>query len=138
MKTGLLWVALGSGIGGAGRVFVGAVVSAGLGEAFPYGTLSVNLLGCFVIGWLAARMEASDDFEHSLRKRQFLLSGICGGFTTFSFFALTTQQLLQQGNLLQALLYASATLLGTLVAVALGYGLGQKKCAEGRGIRKTG
>ncbi len=78
-----LWIALGSALGGCARYAMGTAVSQWLGPGFPYGTLGVNVLGCFLIGVFAATLEA-------LPWRQFLIIGFCGGFTTFSSFSLET------------------------------------------------
>ena len=93
-----LWVALGSAIGGAGRYWLATVVGAQLGGVFPWGTLAVNILGSFVIGLVAVLTEPSGRLPMSIDARQFIMIGICGGFTTFSAFSLQTLVLVRAGE----------------------------------------
>jgi CrcB protein len=86
---------------------------------FPLGTLLVNVLGSFLIGVVLARLGA----EHSMRA--FIVSGVLGGFTTFSAFSWDTFQLLQRGHYGEALLYVGASVLCSLAAVAIGFSVGR-------------
>ncbi len=85
---------------------------------FPYGTLAVNLLGCFVIGFLAQLAEIRGAFtsEASL----FVFVGILGGFTTFSSFASASVNLVREGDLLNALANVRANVILGLILVWLG------------------
>lgn len=90
--------------------------------AFPYGTLAVNVVGCFLIGMLAARTNAlSND------ARLLLMTGVLGGFTTFSAFGLETVNLLRKGAWVMASGYVAASVIGGMLAVMLGlYVMGQR------------
>jgi fluoride exporter len=109
-----LWVALGSAIGGCARFAIGTGVAHWLGIAFPWGTLSINVIGCFAIGILASNIE-------SAAWRQFLMVGFCGGFTTFSSFSLETLNLLKAGQPVHAAAYVIASVLLCMVAVWAGH-----------------
>ena len=113
-----LWVALGGATGAVLRFKVGALVGRNLGVAFPYGTLSVNLLGSFVIGllWVIFNQQA---WANPALKQLFIV-GVLGGFTTFSSFSLDSILLLQQERYMAAFSYVSVSLLGCLAATALG------------------
>jgi len=128
-----LWVALGSGIGGVGRALVEAVVQQRCGDSFPFGVLSVNIAGSLAIGLIATITAVDGRVLMSPAARQFFLAGICGGFTTFSFFSLQMMQLLESGDYLCAGLYSAGTLLLSMAAVALGHGVGQKINCSFRG-----
>jgi fluoride exporter len=110
-------VGVGSFIGGALRYLIAQMVQSKFLSAFPYGTLTVNIVGCFVIGLVfgfSAKMNLSPEW------RLFLATGICGGFTTFSAFSLETMQLLRDGQIFYGLLYVAASILLGLIAVYLG------------------
>lgn len=98
--------------------FIGALLRHGMSTlvnrywhlpSIPLGTLAVNLLGCLLIGLLAALADTTQLFNQ--QTRLFLLVGLLGGFTTFSAFALESLQLLQDGSLLALSVYVSAHLL---------------------------
>lgn len=107
--------------GGAGSVMRHyAVVAAKglLGEGFPYGTLFVNVAGCFVIGLLVESFALKLNAPPAVQA--LLVTGFLGGFTTFSAFSLDFFKLVQQGELLSAAIYAAASLFVCLFAVFLG------------------
>lgn len=120
-----LWVALGSAFGGAARYWLSGAVAARWGEAFPMGTLAVNVLGSAVIGAIAASIEPEGRLWLSPAARDFVMLGVLGGFTTFSSFSLQTLNLARDGEWL----WAGANIVGSvvlcLVAVWLGYAAGQ-------------
>lgn len=87
------------------------------GPSFPYGTLAVNVIGSFLIGLLWAVFSKGADEQ----KRLLLITGFCGGFTTFSAFSLEGFQLLQQSKILVFFLYTFATLGLGLAATYLGF-----------------
>lgn len=91
------------------------------GPAFPYGTLAVNVLGSFFIGWLWAVFASEADES----KRLLLITGFCGGFTTFSAFSLEGLQLLQQSKFTTFFLYTFATIILGLIATYTGFKLMQ-------------
>lgn len=116
------WVAVGSAIGGVGRYWCGVLIANRFGEAFPWGTLFVNVTGSFAIGIVAA---IGTGFERPWfpdhHVRAFIVVGICGGYTTFSAFSLQTLTLLQEGAWAHALGNVVLSVVLCLVAVWLGY-----------------
>jgi CrcB protein len=118
------WVGLGSGLGGMARYATYGLVARLWGATFPWGTLAVNVTGSFVIGWLAAITAPEGRFLAPVAARQFLMAGVCGGFTTFSTFSLETLRLLNGGELAKALANIGASLLLCLAGVWSGYALG--------------
>ena len=118
MKAYLL-VFLGAGIGGALRHGVNVGCARMCGTAFPWGTLTVNVLGSFLMGaiagWLA--FKAGEGWSQSLRL--FLTTGILGGFTTFSAFSLDAVLIWERGQIGPAAAYVAASVvlpIGGLVA----------------------
>lgn len=93
---------------------------------FPFGILLVNVVGSFLIGFLATITAPDGRFYLSPASRQFVMAGFCGGFTTFSFFSLQTMQLLEGGKIGTAVLYSVLTLTLGMIAVWLGHGLGMR------------
>ena len=84
------------------------------GTSFPYGTLIVNLIGCFIIGFLASLSE--EKFLLSPNARLLLMVGFCGAFTTFSTFMLETAHLMKDGENLKAFMnVAASVVIGFLV-----------------------
>lgn len=88
---------------------------------FPYGTLSVNVLGCLAIGLLGGWADNAGLLSPA--GRLFLLIGVLGGFTTFSTFGYETMAMLRDKAMVGAFLYVGLHLLLGFAAVALGYGL---------------
>jgi CrcB protein len=117
----LVWVALGSALGGAGRYMVAVWLAQGAGEGFPWGTLLVNVLGSFLIGLIADLTLGSGRELLGPVSRQFIMVGILGGFTTFSTFSLQTLELMRAGQGLAAMANSAATLTLCLVAVYGGH-----------------
>jgi len=122
-----LWIALDSAIGGVTRYWLSGIVADRLGTVFPWNTLVVNITGSFVIGTVAAVAGAEGRVHPNLRPFvvQFLMMGICGGYTTFSSFSLQTLNLVQEGQWLYAGANIALSLALCLVAVWLGYLVGQ-------------
>jgi CrcB protein len=120
------WVALGSAFGGMARYWVSGVVADWIGQRFPWGTIIINISGSFVIGILYAltlpegRLNTSRIFVSQL-----LMYGICGGYTTFSSFSLQTLTLLRDGQWFLAGANVMISVAVCLVAVWLGFLLGQ-------------
>jgi fluoride exporter len=118
MKT-LALVFLGGGIGASLRHLLGGAAQAlSRSATFPWGTLAVNVSGCFVIGLLAQLSESRG--VPSGQARTFLFVGILGGYTTFSSFGNETLNLLRGGEALAALANAGGQLALGLLAVVLG------------------
>ena len=116
-----LLVALGSGLGGAARLFVSTLVARGVGTTFPWGTLVVNTAGCLLVGVLGALFEPASPLHVRQDLRVLLIVGVLGGFTTFSAFSLETLLLVQRGAPGAAAGYAVASLALCLLAAAGGY-----------------
>ncbi|MEM6466273.1 MAG: fluoride efflux transporter CrcB [Pseudomonadota bacterium] len=113
-----LYVALGGALGASGRLALSVLLSPSPLGGFPVAVLCANILGCFVMGSLAALMvsKGTDD-----PLKLFLMPGLLGGFTTFSAFSLEAFALAERGAWSLAALYVGLTVLGTLGAVALGW-----------------
>ena len=88
--------------GTVARYFLSGMVYQVFGTNFPYGTLAVNLIGCFVIGFLVTL--ADEKFLLDPNARLLLMAGFCGAFTTFSTFMLETVNLMKEGENLRAFL----------------------------------
>ena len=115
----VLWVSLGGAVGSAARYLMSGWMLARLGATFPYGTLAVNLLGSFALALLMRVGVETTLLAPNVRFA--LTAGVMGGFTTYSTFSYETMQLLQGGATVLALGNVVATLVGGLVACALGW-----------------
>jgi CrcB protein len=113
-----LLVALGSALGGAGRLWLSTIAGRTLGTQFPWGTLLVNLLGCLLVGVLAALLAPDAPLHEPPEWRVFLVVGVLGGFTTFSAFSLDALLLVQHGQWLQAAAYVTGSVLLSLALTA--------------------
>jgi len=125
LKIEYLWIALGSALGGVGRYWLSGVIARRFGEAFPVGTLVVNATGSFVIGFIASLIRPEGRLLMSASGRQFLMVGICGGYTTFSSFSLQTLNLAREGEWFYAGANVVASVLLCLLAVWLGHVLAE-------------
>ena len=115
----LLLVALGGAVGSVSRYLLGTWIQAASRSIdFPFGTLTVNLLGCFVIGLLGQLAEARGAFTPETRALIFF--GVLGGFTTFSSFGNDTMNLLRDGETFNALANIGANVILGLALVWLG------------------
>lgn len=117
----LVYVALGGALGAALRYGIASWINVRATDAMPYGTLAVNLLGSLAIGWLWGVF--SHQAQVPLRLQLFLVTGLLGGFTTFSSFSLENWQLLQQGHVRTFLVYVLISNAGGLLLAVLGYRL---------------
>ncbi len=115
----LLFIFLGAGLGGVFRYGAANVIYYLFGRQFPYGTLVVNVSGCFLMGWLFMLLSIRFH-ELAPELRAFLLIGLLGGYTTFSSFSIETLQLLESGSFLRAGLNVVLSVLLCLLAVWLG------------------
>jgi CrcB protein len=113
----------GGGLGAVLRYWVQGLVYDRMGSAFPYGTVLVNIAGCFVIGLLMVSME--ERFLASPALRLFLTVGILGGFTTFSSFSFETMALFRDGESALALANVGLSVLVCLCATWTGMKLGR-------------
>ena len=116
----LLLVMAGGALGAGARHLVGRGMLAWLGASFPWGTLSVNLLGGLLMGLLAGALARTSAGE---RWRLFLGVGVLGGFTTFSAFSLDTVTLIERGQAIAALGYVLASVVGSIAALVAGLSL---------------
>ncbi|MEO0421356.1 MAG: fluoride efflux transporter CrcB [Pseudomonadota bacterium] len=94
----LALVALGGALGASGRYVTTLAMQAWLGRAFPWGTLSVNVIGSFAMGIAFVALAALGDEQRANEGRLLLMTGVLGGFTTFSAFSLETLALMEQGE----------------------------------------
>lgn len=113
---------LGGIAGTFARYFLSGAVYQVFGANFPYGTLAVNLIGCFLIGFLAALSE--EKFLLDSNARILLMVGFCGAFTTFSTFMLETANLIKEGETLRALANVTASVVIGFLFFKLGVILG--------------
>ena len=116
-----LWIALGSALGGMARYWCTGFVAARLGADFPWGTIFINVLGSFVIGFFATLSGPEERPGSFIDERLFIMVGLCGGFTTFSSFSLQTLDLIRGGNWLGASGNVAASVILCLVFVMLGH-----------------
>lgn len=119
----LLSIALGGAVGAIARHLLSARIMNMLGSTFPYGTLVVNVLGSFIMGFLiiilATRLNISQEM------RAFIVVGVLGGFTTFSTFSLETALLIERGNILEAAIYIGSSVVVSIGALFIGLWLGR-------------
>jgi CrcB protein len=116
-----LWVAIGSALGGMARQYCGVMAARFWGAEFPWGTIGINILGSFVIGTFAALTDSTGRYPLGGLARQFVMVGICGGYTTFSSFSLQSLMLMRDGRWLEAGANVLLSVTLCLVAVALGH-----------------
>lgn len=114
------WVALGSALGGVARYAL-TRLTLGYSANFPWGTILVNITGCFIIGFFGTFTLASGRFAVSDNMRLFVMVGICGGYTTFSSFSLQTFDLLRSGEWARASANVLLSVILCFSAVALGH-----------------
>lgn len=119
----VLLVAFGGALGSVCRYLTGLAMTRLLGPAFPWGTLTVNVVGSFAIGFLAELFARK--FDASMELRLLLIVGFLGGFTTFSSFSLDTLALVERGATLQGMAYIAGSLLLSFAAVFSGLSLGR-------------
>ena len=118
---GYLWVGIGGALGSVARLWFSGVVARHFGETFPWGTLVVNVTGSFAIGFFATVTGPDGRWLVAPSFRQFLMAGVCGGYTTFSTFSLETLNLAREGEWLYAAANSVLSLALCLAAVWLGY-----------------
>ena len=121
-----LVIGLGSALGGLARYGCGLLAAALGAVAFPWGTIVINLIGSFVIGGFATLTGPDGRLYVPPLGRQFVMVGLCGGYTTFSAFSLETLDLAQRGRPLAALANVALSLLLGLGAVWLGDAIARK------------
>ncbi len=119
----VLLVALGGGLGAAGRFGVSLAVPARV-DAWPWATFGINVFGSLLIGvlagWLSSRGEAGEPW------RLFLGVGVLGGFTTFSAYSLETMRMIERNDWVGASTYSIGSVIAGLVAVAIGLAMAKR------------
>lgn len=124
-----VWVMVGSALGGALRYALTKAtmqVSAG----FPYGTVLINILGSFLIGYFGTLTLETGKYPVPENIRIFVMVGICGGFTTFSSFSLQTFDLMRSGAWMRAVANAVFSVILCVSAVAAGHALAHRQVAQ--------
>ena len=114
-------IAAGGALGSIARFFLSGVVANQFGATFPWGTIIVNVTGSFVIGFYATLTGPEGRWFVSGNSRQFFMTGICGGYTTFSSFSLQTLNLADDGEWFRAGANVMLSVISCLVAVWLGH-----------------
>lgn len=123
----LLWIALGSALGGLCRYGLDRLaLLAGLGSNAPT-TFLINISGSFLLGWLAGRWAAGGAAAPHPHKWHFWMTGVCGGYTTFSTFAWQIVEMVESGEAQLAGLYAAGSVGFGLLAVWAGLSLALKR-----------
>jgi CrcB protein len=115
------WIGIGSALGGMARYLCSGVAARLIGETFPWGTIIVNIVGSFIIGFFATLTGPDGRIFANTLTRQFVMLGLCGGFTTFSSFSLQTLALANDGEWLQASGNIVASVVLCLFAVWMGH-----------------
>lgn len=119
----ILIVAIGGAFGSVCRYLTGLLMTRLLGVAFPWGTITVNIVGSFAIGLLTELVARR--FNASMEMRLLLVVGVLGGFTTFSSFSLDTVALIEKGAVATAVIYVFASVAISLAATFAGFALGR-------------
>jgi fluoride exporter len=116
-----IWIAVGSALGGVARYWCSGVAARLVGETFPWGTIAVNVIGSFIIGFFATLTGPDGRVYVGTTGRQFVMVGICGGYTTFSSFSLQTLNLMNDGEWFRAGANIGLSVLCCLIAVWVGH-----------------
>ena len=118
----ILQVALGGAFGASLRYLSGGAAMRLLGAGFPYGTMFVNIIGSFVMGLAAFYLLERMDGSYA-RFAPFLMTGVLGGFTTFSAFSLDALYLIERGRMAAALFYMGGSVALAILALFVGMAL---------------
>jgi CrcB protein len=121
-----LWVMVGSALGGLLRFAIGKLaIPLDAGVGFPIGTVFINVIGSFVIGYFGTLTLHNGRYPVSENMRIFVMIGLCGGFTTFSSFSLQTFDLARSGAWVRALANIVLSVVLCVAAVAAGHSMAQ-------------
>lgn len=118
MLRSLLFVGIGGAAGSMLRYGVGHVMTKYVPGTFPFGTFAVNIIGCFIIGILFGMVSRNQWLQDG--GMLLLASGFCGGFTTFSTFAIDNVSLMQKGQSTVAIIYTGISIVCGLLLCRLG------------------
>ena len=121
----LLIIGMGGFLGSTSRYLASKLIAEKIDSGFPWGTFSVNIIGCFILGLIYVLAEHHDWL--TLEWRWFLAVGFCGSFTTFSTFSYESHALYQSGNIGIMMLY-------TIISVIVGFGATYLGTIAGKGI----
>jgi CrcB protein len=116
-----VWIMLGGALGSGARYWCSGFAAHHFGETFPWGTLIVNVVGSFIIGFFATFTGPDGRLFVSTEARQFVMVGLCGGYTTFSSFSLQTLNLVRDGEMGRAGANIAFSVALCLLAVWLGH-----------------
>jgi CrcB protein len=116
-----LWIAIGGALGSVARYACSSAAARSFGETFPWGTLLVNVLGSFVIGFFSTLTGPDGRWILPPDARLFVAIGVCGGFTTFSSFSLQTLSLIRGGEFVAAFGNIVGSVALCLLSVWAGY-----------------
>jgi CrcB protein len=116
-------IGLGGALGAISRHFMTRWIANILGSSFPYGTMSVNVIGSFLMGMLITLL--ADRFSMSQELRGFVVVGLLGGFTTFSAFSMETALLIERNTWGLAALYITGSVLLSVVGLFIGIWAGR-------------
>lgn len=121
--SAILWIGFGGGLGAIVRYLNTLLVNRVWQYPFPLATFSTNIIGSFLIGFLAAWLLPK--IGDSMLLKYFLITGFCGGYTTYSTFSLENLQLIQDGKFFTAALYVGCTLFIGILLTFLGLMVGK-------------
>jgi CrcB protein len=116
-----LWIAIGGALGSVARYACSSLAAQAVGETFPWGTLIVNVVGSFIIGFFATLTGPDGRWLLPPDARLFVTVGVCGGYTTFSSFSLQTLNQVRAGELAPAFGNIAGSVVLCLASVWLGY-----------------
>ncbi len=133
----LLLIGVGSALGGLFRYGLDDFVYTIGGHVFPIGTFLVNVVGSFLVGWIAGIWSSGHDCHPHPLKFHFLVTGFCGGFTTFSSFAWQVFEMIRLGEGQFAGFYAAGSVGGGVLAVWLGLSLAYARTSKANSLDKA-
>ena len=131
-----VFVAVGGALGTLSRYGIG-VAAAPLSQTLPWGTILINILGSFIIGFFGTLTLAHGRFPVPESLRLFVMVGFCGGFTTFSSFSLQTLDLLRSGSVSRAAANIMLSVILCLCAVAIGHAVAARMNGGAAQIAQT-
>jgi CrcB protein len=130
-----VWIAIGSALGGMSRFACSRYIALWFGETFPWGTLTVNVVGSFIIGFFATLSGPDGRLLVSPDVRQFVMVGFCGGYTTFSSLSLQTLDLIRNGDVAEASGNILLSVVLCMISVWIGYAIAAAMNATGSSLR---